>query len=323
MRSSRTVVAGLPTENPLRGPGGDHYGSGLAACGGFLFVSIGDTDSDGPGSHLPNFVMGRAQIASAGEGKVLRYRIDGERLEPAGVLNSDPPVYAMGLRNPFDITCANNGAVVAIDNGPIGNDQVRLVEAGSNHEWPFSALRSLITPPLWDSGLSQLGPTGVAMRGAGADEEILVSSFHLNAIYALSTDHERVKREGVRVIHEGAAPLLAVAAANGCVFIADVAEIRVLAEPSCDAVPSVASSPPSRFSGSAESIYQANCASCHGAARDGGHGPALRAATLTGADEGYIATILGGRAGTVMPAWAALGLTVEQASALLDYLRSD
>ena len=44
---SATVVTGLLTEDPRRGAEGDHFGSALAACGEYLFVSIGDTDSPG------------------------------------------------------------------------------------------------------------------------------------------------------------------------------------------------------------------------------------------------------------------------------------
>jgi cytochrome c55X len=325
MLRAERLVSGLPTEDPRRGAGGDHYGSGLAACGEYLYVSVGDTDSDGPGSYRSGFVRGRAQLASTAEGKVLRYRIVGAELEPAGVLAADPPVYAMGLRNPFDMTCTADDEPIVVDNGPIGHDQVRLIGAGSNHEWPFSDDRRVLASPLWDSGLSQLGPTGIASRVTPAGEEILVGSFHLNAVYRLSAEPDRVAAAGVEVLHEGPSPLLAIAAGpDGCLYLADVSEIRVLAEDGCAAASSAASAAPATsFDGPVASIYAQSCSSCHGTRREGGVGPALTSATLTGADDGYIATILGGRPGTAMPAWGELGLTAEQARALLDFLRSD
>ena len=47
------LVGGLPTEDPARGAQADHYGSALAVCDGFLYLSIGDTDSPGPGRYRP------------------------------------------------------------------------------------------------------------------------------------------------------------------------------------------------------------------------------------------------------------------------------
>ena len=258
MRSAEYLVSGLPTEDPRRGAGGDHYGSALAACGDYLYLSIGDTDSDGPGSHRPGFVRGRAQIPGTAEGKVLRYRIVGSALEPAGVIASDPPVYAMGLRNPFDMTCSADGGPILVDNGPIGHDQVRLISAGSNHGWPFSDDRRMLEPPLWDSNLSQLGPTGIATRLGPNGDEVLIASFHLNAVYRLPANPERLSIEGIEVLHQGRAPLLALAVgADGCLYVADVSEIRVLAEGGCAPTSSSVSSPPTgSFTGSAASIYE-------------------------------------------------------------------
>ena len=84
-------VGDLPTEDPARGARADHYGSALAVCDGFLYLSIGDTDSPGPGNFRPGRVRFRAQDPSEAEGKILRYRVNGRDLEPAGVMANDPP----------------------------------------------------------------------------------------------------------------------------------------------------------------------------------------------------------------------------------------
>lgn len=327
MRGAERVVSGLPTEDPRRGAGGDHYGSALAVCGEHLYLSVGDTDSNGPGSHRPGFVRGRAQLPGFAEGKVLRYRIAGGALEPAGVISADLPLYAMGLRNTFDMTCTSDGELIVADNGLTGHDQVRLVGAGSNHEWPLSHERNTLAPPVWDSGLTHMGPTGIAVRAGADGDEVFFASFHSNAVYRLSPSADRNAAAGIEILHQAQAPLLALTeGADGCLYVADVGEIHVLADGRCEAAARAAlARSVGSFEGSAATIYGQSCASCHGPDRAGGGiGPPLTAATLTGDDEGYIATILGGRRGEYeMPAWALLGLTFDQARALLDYLRSE
>lgn len=68
-------------------------------------------------------------------------------------------------------------------------------------------------------------------------------------------------------------------------------------------------------------FYQLNCSSCHGLDQQGIVGPALTVAALTQDDQFYIDTISNGRAGTVMPSWAANGLTMPEIRALVHWLK--
>lgn len=70
-------------------------------------------------------------------------------------------------------------------------------------------------------------------------------------------------------------------------------------------------------------FFGTKCAACHGADRSGGIGPALLPDGLTEPDDFYQQTILEGRPGTPMPAWADQGVTPEQAAALVEFLKTD
>ena len=69
-------------------------------------------------------------------------------------------------------------------------------------------------------------------------------------------------------------------------------------------------------------FYQANCAVCHGAGREGGIGLPLLPSVLTQPDEFYHDTIKNGRAGTAMPSWEqTAGLTDEDIDALVQFIK--
>lgn len=74
--------------------------------------------------------------------------------------------------------------------------------------------------------------------------------------------------------------------------------------------------------GSVEEYYADSCAGCHGINRDGATGVALIPQRLWADDEHYFKLIKEGQPGTVMPGWAALGLTDEEVWALVGLLRS-
>ncbi len=69
-------------------------------------------------------------------------------------------------------------------------------------------------------------------------------------------------------------------------------------------------------------FYQASCSACHGADRAGiaGLGLPLTPDALTEPDEFYFDTIANGRAGTVMPAWRAQGLSDDDIQALVEFI---
>lgn len=107
-----------------------NFGAALAFdAEGFLYVSIGDR-----GEH------DLAQRGDRLEGKILRLRDDGS--VPAdnpfvGKPDVDDRIYALGVRNPqgldFDPV---SGRLFEAEHGPLGGDEVNLIEAGGNYGWP-------------------------------------------------------------------------------------------------------------------------------------------------------------------------------------------
>ncbi len=72
-------------------------------------------------------------------------------------------------------------------------------------------------------------------------------------------------------------------------------------------------------------FFSANCASCHGAKREGisGLGLPLTPDKLTKEDSFYQDTIKNGRAGTVMPAWGSQGLTDADITTMVKFLKTN
>jgi len=63
----------------------------------------------------------------------------------------------------------------------------------------------------------------------------------------------------------------------------------------------------------AAALYSSNCASCHGANRQGGVGPALTPASLAGRTVSWLVSFITGHRS---------GLTSAQVSALADYIKN-
>ena len=59
------LVEGLPIEQPDRS---DHYGSAIAFCSGYLYLSVGDTD--GPAPENTQDIRRFAQLPTRAEGKI-------------------------------------------------------------------------------------------------------------------------------------------------------------------------------------------------------------------------------------------------------------
>ena len=316
------IIRGLPTEDPRRGPGADHFGSALAVCGDFLYLSVGDTDSPGPTEPRPGRIRIRAQLPDMAEGKILRYQFEGAALVPAAQNGRSLPVFAMGFRNVFAMDCAQDAdQVIVADNGALGWDQVREVEAGSNHEWPLSNERVALTPPLYDTGpTSALGPTGVVLRGTSAGVDIWFSSVHTSSIYRLLFDDTEEHVEGVELIHSTTGGILSLAdGPDGCLYFTTSNGIWRVRDEDCSGASGEVQA--INMEGPAE-IFATNCTPCHGLEREGGVGPPLTPNTLTQSDDFYLNRILKGVPGTPMPAWGEAGVTEELARGLIAYLRA-
>jgi glucose/arabinose dehydrogenase len=224
---------GLRGEDPVRLVGGlpygadRHMGTALAFCGEYLYLSVGDNDLPSLNNGLRNF----AQDPRAPYGKILRYRIDGIELEPAGVLAQDPPVFAMGFRNVFGMDCTDNSdTLVVADNGPVGHDQIRLVGPGSNHEWPISNERNTLSSPVYTSGPTPIGVTGVAWLNPS---ELLLATVNPQSVYKIELDEfSNLVEASVYFDVEG--PALAITlGADGCTYVADASRIWRIVDEAC------------------------------------------------------------------------------------------
>jgi glucose/arabinose dehydrogenase len=229
-----TVIEGLPIEQARFS---NHSGSALAFCGDHLFLSTGDTDpyADVSRGDERLSIRVRAQLPGAPEGKILRYRLSGIDLEPAGVIAADPPVYAMGFRNVFGMGCdVETGYPLAADNGPSGLDQLRIVAPGSNHEWPLSDTRDVIARPLFGTGRAVIAPTGVVSRADPAGGvQAVVSAYRSQALYLLRYD-EGSATGPLQLLADVDGGAYAVALdARGCVFYSGPTAIWRLDEPRC------------------------------------------------------------------------------------------
>ncbi|PAU75343.1 glucose sorbosone dehydrogenase [Halomonas salipaludis] len=109
---------------------GRHYGSRLAWLpDGSLLMTVGDRGVE------PE----RSQDAGDHAGSVLRLT------ETGGVPDDNPfvdddsaldEIYSIGNRNIQGFAVDANGAIWASEHGPLGGDELNLIEAGENYGWP-------------------------------------------------------------------------------------------------------------------------------------------------------------------------------------------
>ncbi len=96
---------------------------------GYLYVGIGDRT-----------VNTRAQDLTSLHGKILRLMDDGST--PAdnpfvGVSDVDARIYASGVRNTQGLVFDSiSGQLFQTEHGPMGGDEVNIIEAGLNYGWP-------------------------------------------------------------------------------------------------------------------------------------------------------------------------------------------
>ncbi|MEX2080955.1 MAG: PQQ-dependent sugar dehydrogenase [Dehalococcoidia bacterium] len=228
--AAATLITGLPLPD---GVAGNHYGSAAAFCDGYFYVSTGDSDTVLSGTRPDLAAL--AQWPTRPEGKILRYQLDGIDLLPAGVIGSDPPVYAMGFRNPFGMACDTaTGFPLIGENGPFGHDQVRFAPPGTNHEWPLSVARGYLYPPAYDSGPTSIAPTGVAIDHSVSPPVVYLAAFFSQSIYSFTVGAEGRAASPLRLLAfvRGGAYGLTMAP-DGCVYFSDIESIWRLENGAC------------------------------------------------------------------------------------------
>jgi glucose/arabinose dehydrogenase len=131
-----------------------HYGSRLAFDhDGHLLISIGERGA-----------MHDAQEPKKPNGKIHRVWPDGSIPEDnpyADGKDGLPSVYCYGNRNPQGLAVhPETGEIWETEHGPMGGDEVNLIEAGKNYGWPIASYGidyngSIITENLEVAGTQQ------------------------------------------------------------------------------------------------------------------------------------------------------------------------
>ena len=114
---------------PYAGNSSNFGGAILFDDEGFLFFSTGD-----------RAMAKRAQDPQALNGKIVRLKDDGT-IPPdnpfVGNEKFNPAIYAYGVRNPQGLVQDKETKIIyETEHGPMGGDEVNIVEAGKNYGWP-------------------------------------------------------------------------------------------------------------------------------------------------------------------------------------------
>lgn len=184
--------------------GGLHYGSRLCfAPDGTLFVTLGERYSE----------MAKAQDPRNHLGTIVRLHDDGS-IPPGNPFASGeqgaPEVFSYGHRNVQGIAMhPDTGAVWAHEHGPMGGDEINVLQAGANYGWPLvtfgrdysgATISERTSAPGTEQPLLQwtpsIAPSGMAFyRGEafpGWRGNLLVGSLKFMHLRRLVLDGDRV-----------------------------------------------------------------------------------------------------------------------------------
>lgn len=107
--------------------GDGHFGHRILFGGSTLWISSGERQQFDP-----------AQSMTSNLGKILRLKDDGSPAEGNPFTGSPGnTIWALGIRNPLGIDFDADGRLWEIEMGPMGGDEINLVEKGGNYGWPL------------------------------------------------------------------------------------------------------------------------------------------------------------------------------------------
>lgn len=208
---------------------GANPGRMLFARDGTLFVTVGDRDSLCCNGSEDNSERMRAQDLSNDFGKVLRIRDDGSIPPDNPFVNrpgARPEIYTYGNRNVYGLAYhPDTGELWSSEIGPLGGDEVNILQAGHNYGWPLVSMGRNYTGtlvsdrPWFREGMDQprmfwvpsISPSGLMFykgdRFKGWDKSMFLGALNGKALWRVSFNQpsQAEKREvllapvGIRV----------------------------------------------------------------------------------------------------------------------------
>ena len=184
---------------PARGTPDEHHGGNPhVASDGSVFVGIGD--------YGWNFI---ARDPAWNGGKIFRITRDGTATQ-----------FARGLRNPFDMAWdAESGRLIVADNGPIGGDEIHIIEEGSDLGWPhtYGTLPPVAGTVVPDYVFPETtAPTGMLLLNDGVplmSRGFLVGAFVTRSIYYFHDASARPLAEPLVLVERETPPIIDLAQA--------------------------------------------------------------------------------------------------------------
>jgi glucose/arabinose dehydrogenase len=187
-----------------------HFGSRLVFDGpGHLFVTLGERSEEA--------FRDQAQDLDSHLGKIVRIHPDGSIPENNPFIGQDgalPEIWAYGVRN-VQAAAINpeSGVLWEIEHGPMGGDEVNIVEPGANYGWPMvshgvnydgtpvgsgEARAEGMVDPIW-TWTPVIAPSGMTFYEGEAFPEwqgnLLVGGLRATALVRLELDGDSVRGE--------------------------------------------------------------------------------------------------------------------------------
>lgn len=162
-------------------PGGDFSNGGALAFGpdGKLYVGTGATSE----------TLRLSQDPDSLAGKILRLNDDGSIPQDNPI--SDSAVYAIGFHDPVGLDWNSESVLIVADAGSTKNDEINIVEPGSNHGWPDEQCSGSIhvgAVMCFDPGLGLGGIAVYEGQALGYSGTLIAASLRANGIYSLDLE---------------------------------------------------------------------------------------------------------------------------------------
>ncbi len=133
-------------------------------------------------------------------GKILRLNDD-------GTIPSDNPfeksyVFTLGHRNPTGLAWNSQGQMYATDSGPTKNDEINLIQAGSNYGWPevqcFSKIVNLVNPlECFDPGLEPGGIIFYSGDKFDIDNQMILATQKATNLFKVQINDDGVNLDSI------------------------------------------------------------------------------------------------------------------------------